>query len=414
MGNVSEFFKLLVEWGDVYTVDSEDNIVTTSDNQPVMVDINGNILPLKVFSDKMTVGKHTFFNPLVKTLGHSSELSWFFTTRSMILGNMIKAMMIRVIELAIDTEEEVDYDKLELIQPFMDKSDKKLISEIEQLQPNKILRIYYNEKSRVAQLQSDLNDTKFQESFRFRKKSWGIITGMLECFMGTEDVHRDYKYKGTIVGLQEADARFNIMLMATQAIHQYAMLLLDIDLKFNELGGHLENVEQYRKQCSWAVSGTIQHDKDTSKITDENVWVSGGAPVTEIPQAVIPQMPQPVQDENEWRPAQNNAMQPQVYGQGIQQQQPGMMQQPMMVQQPMMQQQAFNQMPVYPPQTPSYPMNYQQQPAYPSTGQMFQGPGSFPAPAQQPYYAPPRVVESGNHTYVQPVDSGATRAPRPR
>ena len=124
MSQITEFFKLLIEWGGVYRVNDDMAIVTATDDQPVLIDINGTTLPLLVFSENNMVGKHTFFNPLVETLGHSKERAWFVQSRSLIAGNIIQRMMIRIVELTLQKEDdEMDYDLLDIVQPFIDKTD---------------------------------------------------------------------------------------------------------------------------------------------------------------------------------------------------------------------------------------------------------------------------------------------------
>ncbi len=375
MDDVTGFFKLLVEWGGVFTTDSENTIINTDDNLPVHVEINGNPLPLKLFSNNMQVGKHTYFNPLVETLGHSKERAWFFTTRSMILGVMIKKLMVRAIELAITTDDDIDYDKLELIQPFMAKADAKLITEIQSIKPNKILRMVYSKPLRTAQLQTELYDKKFQDAFKFRKKSWDVILGMLESFMGTDDVHETYQYKGTFIGMQESHAMLNLLLMTTQSIHEYVSLLLERDLHYNELVVHMDKLEAYRKSCAWAATGTIQHDKMAAKAADVNVWQSNGSSAVQT--MVNPMAPTApvVQDENEWHPSSNSIN--------------------MVMQRPVMMQ-PTNQ--YIPPQPQQYGTPYQM------------GQPNMPYMQQQPIFN-----QQPNNRYVQPpMNTRATSAPRIR
>jgi hypothetical protein len=263
--NITEFFKLLVEFGGCYYVDNEMFIKSTVDDTPVLVKINNNPMPMKVYHENMKVGKYTIFNPLVEVLGHSAERTWFIQSRSLIVGVMIKEMMKKVVNIVTDKDEDFDYDKLDAIQPFVKKIDKKLLSEIDKLEPVRILRIIYNKKKRIAQAQSDLWEEEYRNTLKIRKGSWSIIPEMLEAFIGTDEVHEIFNYKATIVGMQETDAFLHVLLQLAIAMDQYVKLLLDRDLRVPEFVNHMEHLEEYRKACAWAVAGTAQHDKEAAK-----------------------------------------------------------------------------------------------------------------------------------------------------
>jgi hypothetical protein len=264
--DVTEFFKLLIEIGDCFYVDKEMTIRTKSDDHPVLIKINDKPLPMIVFNDNMMVGKHTFFNPLVEVMGHSAERNWFEASRSLIFGVMVKNMMKKIITMALDEEAEVDYDKLDMIRPFIKKIDKKLIKEIDKIQPVRMLRIVPFDNKRTAQAQTDIFDKKYQETLSsVRKGSWVIITSMFESFLGTDEPHKLYHHKGTIIGIQKMDAFLNVMLKLTQALDIYAEVILEKDLHTAEFVQHMKHIEEYREKCKYAVTATIQSDKEAVK-----------------------------------------------------------------------------------------------------------------------------------------------------
>jgi hypothetical protein len=286
---ITEFLRLLVEWGGVYKVRDDMMIVTAEDDMPVLVTIGNNQLPLMLFSDNMKAGKHTFFNPLVETLGHSSERTWFMQSRMLILGVMIKRMMQLIVSKCLSDDEDLPYDLIEAVSPYRKRVDAKLEEEIGKIEPLHMLRIIYNKPKRTAQAQTDIFDEEYIESLKIRKKSVEVIQDMLVTFLGTEEVHETYVHKATIVSMPETDAFLHVLLMLSQTIGNYAKVLLNRDLRVVEFEQHMEHLEEYRKMCAWAVTSTVQHDRAAVKTAQTPVtWkpssqsqiVSGVLPTT--------------------------------------------------------------------------------------------------------------------------------------
>jgi hypothetical protein len=288
---VTEFLKLLVEYGDVFKVDPDGFIKNAKTSEYEMIKINDKDLPMVVFSENMKAGKHTFFNPFVEVLGHSAERTWFFWTRSFIVGVMIKEMMKKVVSISLDPSENINYDELDVLRPFCTKVDKKLIDEIDKIEPINILRIVYNKTHRTAQAQTDLFEEKFVSALKIRKGSLETIQGMIVSFLGTEEIHETFKHKATIISMPEMDSFLHVFVKVSLSIHQYVKLLLDRDLHIFEIEQHMEFLEEYRKACAWAVTGTIQHDREAAKeITKSQPPPWRAKEIPSIQPQYIPQM----------------------------------------------------------------------------------------------------------------------------
>jgi hypothetical protein len=260
--NVFEFFKLLIEFGGVHYVNDDKFVCNVIDDKPVLININNKGTPLMVFHNNMVAGEYTIFNPLVEPLGPSSERAWFFQRNSLIIGNMVKALIRKAAELAQSSEK--CYDKLDLIQPYFSAMDKKFLAEVDKLKPSDIMRIFYHKKRKVAQLQTELfEDDHFKGvSKTFRKRSRDAIRGLIGEFMGTDEISKVYKYKATHIGMQEADASIHVLVKAGEALHQYVSLLLDKDLHVPELMLHLESLEKYHKQCIWFANANTRKEDE--------------------------------------------------------------------------------------------------------------------------------------------------------
>lgn len=249
--NVFEFFKLLIEFGGVHYVNEDKYVCNTSNDEPVLININSKGMPLMVFHESMPAGEYAVFNPLIEPLGSSAELAWFHKRNSLILGVMVKAMIRKAAEAALSTDK--DYEKLEFIEPWFKSFDKKFLSELDKINATKFCRLYYHKKSKTAQLQTDLfDDETFTDVMKtFRKRSRDTIREMFTMFFGTDDVPSKYKHIAQNVAFLQADASIHVFVQAGEALSKYVRMLLGKSLNITKLKKHLGHIDEYHKKCMW-------------------------------------------------------------------------------------------------------------------------------------------------------------------
>lgn len=269
-----DFIKHLVEFGGVYTVDDEGFIMDNED-ESVLINVSNKGIPLRVYQPNMKAGEYAILNPLVEPLGVFNERVWFFKSRCAIIGSLTKAMMKKLAEAASSTDGDIDYDKLDLVQPYLKSLDKKFIKEIEQIKPVRLIRMHYNKKTRTATMMTDIYDEEFRAQFKgFRKRSWTAIEGLLEMFYGTDDISGIYTYKAKHIGFPESDACIHLMIMVAKAIHEYVETILgDRKINVKELVNHLSHIEEYHDVSAWFTSGNTQKSgEEESTIKTKAPW----------------------------------------------------------------------------------------------------------------------------------------------
>lgn len=280
MDQVGEFIKILVEWGGREMVNKNHYICDAVSGEPITVVINKRKKSMVLPHTEMrhTPGKEeTIFMPLVETMGHSAERTWFFTTRNEMVGELLKKCMLKVIDICTecDDDEEVTYDQMSLVHTYVGKLDEKMKQELEKLKPAQLARIVYSGKARTAQLQTDIYDEeKLRDILKWRKKTIEVLKDLFNDLLSTQDVHVDYKYSSAEMLMPQIECFINMLAMFSNALGKYAEALLHVPLFPVELEAHIPNLSKYRKKCAYMVGTTIQTDKKEKENT--SFMIGGG------------------------------------------------------------------------------------------------------------------------------------------
>ena len=272
--DIARFGKILVEWGGVYMVDKDFSIVIEKSESPVVIKTKKGNLPLKLFVGDLDDRDAAYLNIYVDTLGHTAEKDWFYSTRSLIAGNLIKRLILSIAEFAIDEDGNYPSDVIDIVAPYATNIDSKTIKEIKKLDANAYGTIVYSRPKRTAVLNTSILDNEFLEKNHLRKKTIKVLQRMFMDLLGTEDPKEDYRYKATISGLQRTDAVLHIILKLSQNLNEFTMALLDIDLHPTEIEEHIQYLADYRKQCYWAATGELVSEQKANKDKkDSDNWL---------------------------------------------------------------------------------------------------------------------------------------------
>lgn len=268
---IVEFGKILVEWGNVYQVDEDDfSITTRKGNSPVVIKTKKGNRPLKLFVGDLDDRDAAYLNLYVDTLGHTAEKDWFYSTRSIIAGNLIKRLILSIAEYAMSEDGDYPADVVDIVSPYAENIDENTLKDIKKLDANTYGTIIYSRPKRTAVLTSSILDDDFMRKKIRRKKSLKVIQQMFEDLLGTKDVKEEYRHKATVKGLQRTDAILHIMLKLSQSLNEFTMALLDIDLHPVEIESHLEHLAEYRKKCYWAATGELVSEHKAKKEDEED------------------------------------------------------------------------------------------------------------------------------------------------
>lgn len=249
---ISDYIKLLVEFGGVYTVDPE-YYIFGPDKERVQIVHNKKAVPVKIFNDRMMTGDWVFLNPFNETLTASTERHWFWQSQSIILGYMLKRMLESLVEKLQSDNDDLHIGELELAKQLVGQVDDKTLASLMHLKADDYGVIFFHKKSKTAQFQCRMFETEFRESMKgkLRKKDWSVVTMFLEHVLQTSEPERVYMHTGTIISLMEAEATLNVLTKLTEAVAPYMDAILGVKLPVLEMQQHLSLLDKYHKLTMW-------------------------------------------------------------------------------------------------------------------------------------------------------------------
>ena len=256
---ISDFVKLLVEYGGLYTV-NKDHVIVGIDNNPVALKTKNNTKILKIFHDNMSIDpKFAVLNPLIESLSSSHERLWLWTVHETCLQFIVKKMFKEVVSNLQTSDEEVSEKNLaisNLSLGLRELVDDKTLDKIESISNKCYLNIYYDRPSRTAQLQSKLftePDTVKGAVKGLRNKDISALVKFMQSLFQTEQLS-EYKAVGTHVGMYEAQARIMLLIKITEIIAPAVKAIINVDLHADELIARGELLDKYHKLVRWFVT----------------------------------------------------------------------------------------------------------------------------------------------------------------
>jgi len=249
---ISDYIKLLVEFGGVYTVDSEFFIHGPKD-EIVQISLNKKHVPVKIFNDRMMTGDWVFLNPFKETMTVSTERNWFWQSRSLILGYVFKKMLETLVEKLQAKEDALHIGELDLAQQLVTHIDDKTMPALAHLSAEDYGVIFYHKKSKTAQFQCPVLDPVHHETFKskLRKKDWLVVTTFMETILQTNEPEKVYLGTGTIICAMEAEAILTVLTKLTEAIDPYASAILGMQFPVLDMQQHLALLDKYCKLTMW-------------------------------------------------------------------------------------------------------------------------------------------------------------------
>lgn len=264
--DVFNFLKDLVEVGGFYKVDESGFVYCVSSGEKLAIMANGKPLPVRLYGEKKDAGEWVILNPFHENTDTSTERDWFYQSRSVALFTIIKMMMIQIAKDVVDTSNEthhIDYKKLELVSPYLDMIDKKTLKELDEIKISDIGFIHYNKRERTAHVQCNVLNDEFRAEFgnKVRKKTWEVVTGLLTVFLQSESPEITHSHKSTIIGIQEGDAFLHVFGKVLESIHQYANLILCIEMDVCPILINIDRLEKFHKVAHWFATPNKQSAK---------------------------------------------------------------------------------------------------------------------------------------------------------
>ena len=267
--DVQEFIELLVTLGDMNRLDAN-MIILDSDGNACTIRDGNTVKSIQILHNGMVKDENNFiFNPFKMIEGNNPAFNWFYNSRMLILSNIIRKIILKIVELSVSKETE-NYDVLQLLTNVSESCDKLTISELEEINALDYFRIFYNKKTKVAEAQTLIFSDEIESNHKLRKKTWTAVRNLMRnLFKLKEDESTlsAYNYHATILSIPELDAKLHVMFQVIELMDPWAKMI-GYDLRVEDFRKHLENLESYVRMFAWF----------TAKATNDELVVSNQAP----------------------------------------------------------------------------------------------------------------------------------------
>lgn len=259
MDHIFNFVKTLVELGGTHYVDGNNIILNSNDNTPIGVTVNiaGKDVhrPIAVFQEGMSIGEYVPLNPFVELLGRHDENDWFLKLLQVLPGVIIYQTLFKMQEHAT-SDKDVGFKASKNLSKFIGRIDARFAKELGKIRPLEICHIYYDRKTHIAQLQSDICDAEFEKEIgsKVRKSSINLIREIVKAMLKVEDCPEEIQHTATLIGCARFDAEAHVLIDVIDRIDEFVEPLLDISLHAEELKEHLTKLEAYQKAMAFLTS----------------------------------------------------------------------------------------------------------------------------------------------------------------
>lgn len=308
--NITDFLKMLVEIGGVYTVDDMAHVWNAGDESPVVLStVDGTKKQLSLYYANQTDAATVIVNPFAESTSETKEITWFYHSRSQVMGYMIykimKSLLTKALEASKPKTEEAENsegaesnndlpaNQFKFISPYISKVDDKLLAELNILK-NPMLdffNIYYAARSGVWNVRMGILEKTFRDSYgkRVRQKSWATLESLVTQLLGTKDLNKKFGSKSTQPGYGRLLAYCQTYLNLLKTIEPFKELTNLNWPNLRLLEQHIEMIPQYHVRAKNIVS--IGTPKDKASPTTAPFYVSSGNGVAQQP---TPQYKAPV------------------------------------------------------------------------------------------------------------------------
>lgn len=288
--SISQFLAGLIELGGLHKVDQTPDkfIRLIETNEVVRHNTDSASQPLAIYG---TYNKDAIIiNPFSEGEAKTVQATWFFSNTNTQLAMNIQAMMIKLVQLAIEAnknkgkkvESNLDLKILNLISdPIMKDVDERVLSELKTISKpvSNLFMIYYNKKTSCTEVTSILTSEVKKKAFdskSVRVKTWTILTKLLLGLLGAQEDLEEFTYKPQTNTCRVFEGLAHVLVNIYARLKEYSPLLIGKAFDTTQLESHLNYFEPYAKTACWCHGAMVFEDKQK-------------APT--MPTAPVPQMP---------------------------------------------------------------------------------------------------------------------------
>lgn len=294
--DVQAFIEQLVTIGGINHL-NKDMVIVDDKDEPQSIQDGDKVKAIQILHSGMIKDEDKFIlNPFKMIEGNNPALTWFYSSRIMILATIVKEIILKLVELSVSKETE-SYDTLHLLENVSEFCDKQTIEELSKINSLDYFRIFYNKRTRTAEAQTIIFSDDLESQYKLRKKTLTAVRTLMRNLFKLKDDENTlsaYKYHATILNIPEIDAKLHVYYQVLEVLELPAKLI-NQDLRSEEFKKHLDNLEAYARMYAWFTAKTTQNKVVVNNNSPQGLPIRQDVSVPVIPiQTSVPTVPTPV------------------------------------------------------------------------------------------------------------------------
>jgi len=248
----SEFTKYLVELTHYGFVDDDTNEIRDIDGKPIEVTLTSTQKPMMIFGPKLIADNHVILNVFSDNAVEGAQVSWFWRTHRAVLGTMAKMVIDSAITYKSQNDDS-DFIKMELAHIL--KGDTKMKADFEKISFEDLLTVFYQKKTKTAQLQTKIFDKEYIATLDIKKKYWDVFQKtFLTIFkvQSVEEFNQVYKFTSKLISVPKCEAKLMVIRKGLDALTRYTEAFLGIKYDTSMFDVHMPQLHQYYIVSAWS------------------------------------------------------------------------------------------------------------------------------------------------------------------
>lgn len=249
----SAFTKYLVELTNYAFVDDDTNEIRDIKGDPIKIGSSGSDKPMMIFGPKLIADNHVILNVFSDNAIEGAQVSWFWRSQKAILGTMLKLVISEAITYKSQNDDS-DFIKMELAHIL--KGNAEMRTDFEKISFEDLLTVFYQRKTKTAQLQTKIFDKEYMNTLDFKKKKhWDVFQKtFLAIFkvQSVEEFNALYQYTSKLVSIPKCEAKLMVVRKGLDAIGRYTEAFLGIRYDTSMFDEHMPHLHQYYVVSAWS------------------------------------------------------------------------------------------------------------------------------------------------------------------
>lgn len=253
------FVKFLMEAGGVYKVDDDLFIRSCHDDEKIVIeekDGDEKAIPIKIYHTMRSSGEYFVLNPFKETTVANKALQWFIRTIKIRLAMTTLSMIEDIITLSLNKDDTSGklVELLNIIDVAEIKPEANMVEQLNSIDPEDIMTIFYQPRQKQGQIQSNLDDPETWLKYKkVKKKTWTVINDVFWAIFGCapNEIHKLFTYTATTIPAPQSETVITLFFRFYKLVEPICKILGIAYPDIEQFSNHLVYIEKYQRLATY-------------------------------------------------------------------------------------------------------------------------------------------------------------------